>query len=249
MSATSNYSGLLSSAGGACHWSPGPSQTLAGNIYAVDGRDILRQLATHSDRVLEKKFLKQLLEQGAMNTSVRVDHSGVHVECDLPDDEHLESALLPLRMFLQGREPFAFERLRDIRVCDGVSHTWISERDRHLDLFDEYMDAPSLYRREGRPRSNREFFDILLYGWYAHSNHDKRHEAEEILANPVLGPILRFKFQEGVLMVVQTVQFLAKATHQELGTEAILTWVIKEWNDNPRRLLLKLLRVTCAFSH
>ena len=127
----------------------------------------------------------------------------VKIEKRFPTDESIDAFVLTLRFFIQDNEPSSFRNMAKIYAKlpgHGMEKTEFQNTRKELN---DYLDSPgkSLKINEnGKTLTNREIFDVFLWGGLAHS--EKRSKYDEWMANPSLGSILQGEFIYTISMIL-----------------------------------------------
>jgi hypothetical protein len=137
-------------------------------------RDSLLLFCEKAEKLLNSST-RRVLEEGKQPFRFSAHVGGpVVIETDGPREESVEAFVLTLRFFIQDNEPISIRNISKLIDTLPVSEA-IKERVREgRQQFNADLDKPCGFQIDNQHLTNREVYEVFVYGNLAHSNVDKR---------------------------------------------------------------------------
>jgi hypothetical protein len=188
-------------------------------------RENLSLFVEKADSLRQKSFSQDALRDG-LTVTLHMNTSGGGVQRNLPDQEQIESAIVTLRLFVQGNDAISLEKIDKLLTDQGLSFEWKKYfRQKHNQLKTyldnvpetgvELMGNPNSENCDNRNYSNREIFDTFVYGEIAHT--DSKHRPTYLIWRSLpIYPLFEYVFISIVMDIVLLIGEIADRTRLEL---------------------------------
>jgi hypothetical protein len=154
---------------------------------------------------LDRLNFTQFFRDNRVGFSVSVKEGEQSVEVRGPPEEAIDAFILTLRFFVQDNEATSIRNIgqmyEDLPISDELKERF---RDSRKSLND-FLDAKCNVSLHGDELTNRDVFDVFLYGGLAHATPAKKDRFDRWAEEPVLFAVLQTVFF-GVL--IELFQFL-----------------------------------------
>jgi hypothetical protein len=156
----------------------------------------------------------QLLKRGRFAALVdRTDHGiTLNISAGVPmttekrgaDEESTLALVTTLRFFVQERDGITLGQIADLYESLPVEEQAKTSARGAANAIDEFLERPCGIEIQGKSYSNRDVFEIFMYGGLAHANDDKRPTYEEWMKMP-LAPLMQFIFEDTAATILEYV--------------------------------------------
>ena len=173
-----------------------------------------------AEKLTDNSFTKKIIAEGfGLSLSVKKD-CPVNIETRYPNNESIESFVLTLRFFCQNNESSSLRNIAKIYsklpYYRSEKIACLNEHKKLNDYLDSYDNSLNIKINTKR-FTNREIFDIFLYGGLAHANKHKEEIYDQWMNNQLLGPILQNEFINILCNVLSSILYI-----QELNDSLII---------------------------
>jgi hypothetical protein len=121
------------------------------------------------------------------------------------DEDSTLALVTTLRFFVQERDGITLEQLADLYETLPVEERAKTSARGAANANNEYLERPCGFGLNGDSCTNREVFEIFMYGGLAHANEDKRPKYEERMRGTA-APIMQFIFEDIAASIFQRVE-------------------------------------------
>lgn len=179
-----------------------------------DDLESLNLFNEKAEKLKSHNFTKKIINDGFGITISSKEDEPVNIETRFPTNESIEAFILTLRFFIQDNEKSSFRNLAN------VYSKLPSYRDEKRAFFNirnelnDFLNSPDInlkIKLNTKEFSNKEIFEIFIYGGLAHANKDKKKIYDEWMDNPMLKPITESMFinvMSGILQCILHAQEL-----------------------------------------
>ena len=173
-----------------------------------DDLESLKLFNEKTEKLTNYSFTKKIISDGfGLKISAKEDEP-VNIETRFPPNESIEAFTLTLRFFIQNNEISSFRNLA--KVYSNLP-SYRDEKRAFFNTRDElndFLDSPDKVlhiKVNGKEFSNREIYEIFIYGGLAHANKVKKKIYDEWMANPMLKPITEHAFINVMVGILQSI--------------------------------------------
>lgn len=183
----------------------------------------LRAFVERAERVLRSSYVKHVMEQPEPPTITMktVPDQGFMITNNLPDEEARDALLLTARMFVQNKDSVSFGSMAKLDGDPGLSQEWKDRMNAIRSALNTRLDKPSWFHIDGVHCTERDIFNTLLYGHFAHSDEKYVAKYRTWRANPLGYPYIDWQFHMTLLALLRAVNHLLNITVMELNGEPI----------------------------
>lgn len=182
----------------------------------LDKNDLesLKLFNEKAEKLMNHSFTKKIISDGFGITISANKDEPVNIETRFPTNESIESFILTLRFFIQDNERISFGNIANVY---SNLPSYQDEKKSFFNIRDElnnFLDSPDKSLNinvNNKVFTNREIYEIFIYGGLAHANKDKKKIYDKWIANPILKPITENEFINiisGILQCISHVQEL-----------------------------------------
>jgi hypothetical protein len=180
-------------------------------------RRTLENLVDKANKLKSYGLEKHIRETG-FHFYVRQDDS---VEFDNIEEEKRDASILTLRLFTQPRDPFSPTQLKKIKDDPRLSKGFRDYLEDAIKDYETFLDGyPSSIKpdffEEGKHFTNKEIYQVVLYGTIAHVDEDKLQKFEHWTRHDVRKGVLHQTFNLIILGLILWIYALAEKCEEEL---------------------------------
>ena len=179
-----------------------------------DDFESLKLFNEKAEKLKSYNFTKNIISDGFGITISAKEDEPVNIETRFPTNESIEAFILTLRFFIQDNEISSFRNLAkvysNLPSYRDEKRAFFNTRDELYDFLNS-PDKSLNIKINTKEFSNKEIFEIFIYGGLAHANKSKKKIYDEWMANPMLKPITENAFinvMSGILQCILHVQEL-----------------------------------------
>ena len=147
-----------------------------------------------AEKLHSNAFTRSVLESSpSVNFAASVDKP-LTTELSVPDQDAIDGFVLTMRFFCQDRDGISLRKMAEVYSCEAMPEE-IKERyhDAHV-RFNGYLDQPTGVQIDGQAITNREVWNVFLYGELAHADPEKKTVYDRWMSMGPVAGFLRFRF-------------------------------------------------------
>lgn len=170
--------------------------------------DKVRKLKLYNEKVevLRRSDFIQQITQGKHVLNLQVKPGSGTVSKFGPSENAMLAIVSTLRFFVQDRDGISLWQIAAIyETLDVEERAKQSVREAVASL-DSFLDSNTNLVYLNVPVSNRQIFEVFMYGTFAHANEDKRAVYEQWTAEPAFGQFFLFEFEDIVHRMIHVIQ-------------------------------------------
>jgi hypothetical protein len=119
------------------------------------------------------------------------------------DEESTLALVTTLRFFVQERDGVTIAQIADLYDALPVEELAKTSAREAANANEEYLSRPCGVGLNGTNYTNREIFDIFMYGGLAHANEEKRPKYKTLMGSPA-APMMQFLFEDTAVSALLT---------------------------------------------
>lgn len=182
--------------------------------------DIIEQLELFSetvDRIMESRFVKWTLEQKKISVKWKSGREGLEVTKNWPDEDMINGFLLPFRMLVMGQERVSWRKMGELYETLSEPEPFVSDFCEARENLNEYLETPTNYKFDLGPKTNRDLMHVFLYGYYSHSDKEKRERIDYWKSLTMVWEMIEFDF----INIVITISDLSYQVSEKINKSVI----------------------------
>ena len=165
---------------------------------------ILRLFNEKAAKLEQSTFAKSVETQPIGFSAVqRGDHVDLFVTG--PEPEAVEAFVLTLRFFVQDNESTSFRKMASLYDELEITQELITQVQEGRAAINAFLDQNSHMTVHGKTLSNREIFEVFLWGGLAHANPAKKRIFDDWAADDHLFPLMQMAFHD---ILVELLRFI-----------------------------------------
>jgi len=137
------------------------------------------------------------------------------------EGESVDAALLTLRMFVQNNERISLRRISKIFAKEPGLSQFIERFETVLGQINGALDSRNGIDFFGNNYTNREVFELLLYGTKAHANREKEAELKRVLKNTFIAQLFMNQANSVAAMLIRGAAVLAGISKMGLESNGV----------------------------
>jgi hypothetical protein len=167
------------------------------------------ELFLEKSHKLLSSTVRTALEEGRVRFGMRASvGKPVETEVEGPPAESVEAFILTLRFFVQNNESISIQRtallIEGLRVSEELK---TRVRDGRT-AFNAFLDTGCPIQIDGQCPTNREVFEVFVYGTLAHANPPKKQVYDSWSRNPIVIGMMNAVFMSTLTQYLVFIGFL-----------------------------------------
>ncbi len=111
-----------------------------------------------------------------------------------PDEEAIDAFVLTLRFFVQDNEKSSLRKMAELYDGLQIDSDLIEDFHKARDALNQYLDSCSFIKINEHQLTQREVFEVIMWGGLAHANEKKKAVYDEWSKIPIVFPMLQNEF-------------------------------------------------------
>jgi ASC-1-like (ASCH) protein len=180
--------------------------------------DQLKLFNKKAEKILKTGFVKHLKEKRVLRISLTGEGNKAIVETILPNQDSIDAFVLTFRFFYRSSERCSFGNLAKLYERAQVSETLKKEFSEVRRKVNEDLDRVFPYEIKGcTATTNRDFFDMVLFGGLAHADPPKAREFDELMRTPIVADMVQFTFCKILGFMFRAIICVAEINNRAIG--------------------------------
>jgi hypothetical protein len=138
-----------------------------------------------------------------------------------PHQEAVEAFVLTLRFFVQDNEPISLRNIAALYDTLPLPPDFIAQLHDGRTAINGVLDQTSHVSVGGRERTNREVFEVFLWGGLAHANPSKKADFDAWVRDPDLGAMMGLAFNSTLMDLLEFISWVRD--HNVIAIEKLRT--------------------------
>jgi len=142
--------------------------------------ETLELFTEQANRLYNSKFVTWARTVDKIQIIMTADEKGAEVAVNWPEEDEINAFLLPFRFLIQDNERCSWNNIsklyEELEITPSYKESFLNSRKN----LNEYLDSKIVeFALHGKHYTHREVLDTFVYGYYAHSNKEKRKLFDE----------------------------------------------------------------------
>ena len=188
----------------------------------MDTNSAINSLKLYNEKAdkLEKLSFSESLRK---NTGFRIEFkkgSPLRYERFGPSQEAIDAFVLTVRFFIQDNENSSFRNIANHYSNLSVSQKIKDDFNDYRGVINEYLDSKSFYNINDKQPTQREIFEVFLWGGLAHANREKKIIFDDWASNNLIFSMFEDEFVTTLIKMLATIlciREINKKAIKELG--------------------------------
>ena len=177
----------------------------------------LRLIIEKADKLEGLRFTRHLLEGGFIGMSGHAGDDGFIVQREGPDEEAIDAFVLTLRFFIQNNEPTSIANIENLFAALPLEQARVEAVRGSRRVINEYLDKSSHTVLKGRKLSNREIFEVFLWGGLAHANPGQKAVYDSWAENELGFMALQMEFTAILVTLLNAIFWFRQTSREALA--------------------------------
>jgi hypothetical protein len=178
---------------------------LAGEEAVTNPADILRLFNEKAEK-LERSAFTEFVRSETLGFTMQQKGDFVDIYVQGPHPELVDAFVLTLRFFVQDNEPTSLRRLDALYDTLPIPGDLVVQTHEGRATLNRFLDETSHMIVAGKELTNRQVFEVFLWGGLAHANPEKKQTFDAWAADDSLFPLMQMTFHQ---ILVELFNFIA----------------------------------------
>lgn len=175
---------------------------------------------------MKSRFVKWTIEHDKVSINWKSGKKSLEATKNWPDEDTINGFLLPFRMLVMGKERVSWKKMGELYETLSGPEPFVSDFCEARHNLNEYLEKTTIHNFDLSPKTNRDLMHVFLYGYYSHSNKEKRERINYWRSLTMIWEMLELEF----IMIIITISDLSYRVSEEIN-KPVIEYLKKQENS------------------